>query len=54
VLGARITFDAGGRHYETEATPSTCLIPVQQCTGTWRDVADSRVTRVADGMPEFP
>jgi beta-glucosidase/6-phospho-beta-glucosidase/beta-galactosidase len=54
VTRARIAFDAGGRHYEAEATLATCLLNAQQCFGTWRDVAGVRVARVADGMPTFP
>ncbi len=54
VTRARISWEAAGRHYETIATATGCLLENVQCEGTWNDVAGYRAERVPDQMPAFP
>lgn len=54
VVKALISFDAGGRHYETEATTQTCLVNNVFCAGSWQDIPGLQALRLGDGMPAFP
>jgi beta-glucosidase len=54
VVKALISFDAGGRRYQTEATTTTCLVNNVRCTGSWQDIPGLPAIRLGDGMPAFP
>lgn len=54
VTKARISFEAGGRHHETVAASTTCLVNKVPCTGTWSAIAGIRAARVPDRLAAFP
>jgi hypothetical protein len=51
--GATVSFEAGGRRYQTSTDVFVCLSPAV-CTGTWSDIAGMHAERLSEKFPPVP